>query len=90
MHAGCGCCCQCWQHLNSPKGLADDTCGCCCCPIIAAVVCAQIQEVVLVEVQDAKVSHAGIARVVSSSWGGDASVTVLTVTSRGLAPASLP
>jgi hypothetical protein len=56
----------------------------------AAVVCAQVQEVVLVEVQDAKVSHAGIARAVSRSWGGDAAVTVLTVTSRGLAPASSP
>lgn len=39
----------------------------------------QVQEVVLLEVEGAQVSHAGVARAVSSSWGGNAAVTVLTV-----------
>jgi hypothetical protein len=39
----------------------------------------QVQEVVLLEVEGAKVSHAGVSRAVSSSWGGDAVFTVLSM-----------
>lgn len=54
------------------------------------IIRAQVQEVVLVEVQNAKVSNAGVARAVASSWNSDAAVTVLTVASRGHAPAPSP
>lgn len=37
----------------------------------------QVQQVVLVEVGGAPVSHAGVAAAVTASWGGDAAFTVL-------------
>lgn len=54
-------------------------CRCCCTAAAAVLLLPQVQEVVLVELEGAKVSHTGVGSAVSSSWGGSAAFTVLTL-----------
>jgi hypothetical protein len=76
-----------------PDFLLLMACRCCCRPPAAAAVLLlllllpQVQEVVLVELEGAKVSHAGVGSAVCSSWGGGAAFTVLAFSSQEAAAA---